>query len=151
MATSNVEIRRATLADLNLVAPLFDVYRQFYGKPRNLDEARRFLRERLEENQSVIFLALDGKEAVGFTQLYPSFSSASIASIFILNDLFVAPGARRLGAGTALLQTAAEYGRRVGAIRLALSTERTNTIAQSVYERAGWKRDEIFYVYQLTL
>ena len=94
-------------------------------------------------------MALVDGAAVGFTQLYPSFSSGAMARIFILNDLFVAPEARGCGAGSALLKAAAQYGRSVGATRLVLSTEVTNTTAQSVYEKKGWKRDTAFYVYQL--
>src|SRR5579872_290200 len=111
-------IRQATVLDLDLLVPLFDAYRQFYRQPSEPERARRFLRERFEHNQSVIFLALDGATAAGFTQLYPSFSSGAMARIFILNDLFVDPGARGSGVGSALLQAAAEYGRRVGALRL---------------------------------
>lgn len=151
MTTREVEVRRATAADLDLLVPLFDAYRQFYRRPSEPERARRFLQERFDHKESVILLAFDGPAAIGFTQLYPSFSSASMARISILNDLFVAPGARRRGAGSALLDAAAEYGRSVGAVRLALSTELTNTAAQAVYERAGWKRDTEFYVYQLML
>src|SRR5882757_6888198 len=103
MTKNGVEIRQATVADLNLLTPLFDAYRQFYRQPSDLERARRFLLERLEHNQSVILLAFDDDAAIGFTQLYPSFSSGAMASIFILNDLFVAPEARRRGAGSALL------------------------------------------------
>lgn len=149
--TPEVEVRQATVADLDLLAPLFDAYRQFYRWPSEPDRGRRFLLERFEHNQSVIFLALEGTAAVGFTQLYPSFSSGSMARIFVLNDLFVAPEARRRGAGEALLRAAAEYGRRVGALRLVLSTELTNATAQRVYERLGWKRDTVFCVYELRL
>lgn len=99
----------------------------------------------------MIFLAFQDSTAIGFTQLFPSFSSGAMARIFILNDLFVAPESRRGGKGTALLQAAADYARRVGAIRLVLSTELTNTTAQGVYERVGWKRDTAFCVYQLQL
>ncbi|MGA2602424.1 MAG: GNAT family N-acetyltransferase [Bryobacteraceae bacterium] len=74
-----------------------------------------------------------------------------MARIFILNDLFVTPQARRRGVGRALLQASADYGRCADAIRLALSTEVTNTNAQSLYEGMGWKRDTAFYVYQLAL
>jgi GNAT superfamily N-acetyltransferase len=74
-----------------------------------------------------------------------------MARIFILNDLFVAPEARRRGVGTVLLRAAADYGRRAGAIRLVLSTEIANTVAQSLYETAGWRRDTVFCVYQLAL
>lgn len=139
------------MADLNLLVPLFDAYRQFYRQPSERERALYFLRERFEHNQSVIFLAFEDAAAIGFTQLYPSFSSGAMARIFILNDLFVAPEARRRGAGCALLQAAAEYGRRIGAVRLVLSTEVTNTTAQFVYERLGWKRDTVFCVYQLPL
>jgi GNAT superfamily N-acetyltransferase len=119
METQNIFVRRATLADLELIVPLFDAYRQFYERAQDLALAREFLRERLERDHSVIFLALrsDGT-AVGFTQLYPSFSSASARRIFILNDLFVDPGARRSGVGQQLLEAAAEFGRSAGAARL---------------------------------
>jgi GNAT superfamily N-acetyltransferase len=151
MPTPGVTIRQATVADLDLIVPLFDAYRQFYRQPSDPTRARRFLLERFEHNQSVIFLAFDGAAATGFTQLYPSFSSGAMARIFILNDLFVTPGARGRGVGSALLKAAADFGRRIGALRLVLSTELTNTTAQSLYEKSGWKRDTTFCVYQLAL
>ena len=145
-------VRQATIADLDLLVPLFDQYRQFYRKPSDVVLARRFLRERFEHNQSVIFLALseDG-EALGFTQLYPTFSSASAARIFILNDLFVTPEARRKRAGASLLSAAARFAREAGAVRLTLSTEVTNVSAQALYEAEGWIRQSDFYVYTLGL
>lgn len=81
---------------------------------------------------------------IGFTQLYPSFSTGALSRIFALNDLFVDPSARHMGVGTTLLQIATEYARLVGAIRLALWTEVTNTPAQTLYERLGWKRNMTF-------
>ena len=152
METQNIFVRRATLADLELIAPLFDAYRQFYEQAQDLALARKFLGERLERDQSVVFLALcpDGT-AVGFTQLFPSFSSASAQRIFILNDLFVDPGARRNGVGQLLLGAAAEFGRSEGAAKLTLSTAHTNTTAQSLYEAQGWRHDDIFRSYYLPL
>ena len=144
-------VRQAALADLDLLVPLFDAYRQFYRQPSDLEQARTFLEARFERNESVIFLALQEQIAIGFTQLYPSFSSGAMARIFILNDLFVTPHARRQGAASALLNAAAQYGRRAGAIRLVLSTEITNTAAQALYERTGWVRDTVFCVYNLRL
>ena len=131
--------------------PLFDGYRQFYRQTSEPDRIRRFLLDRFEHNQSVIFIAWKSEIAVGFAQLYPSFSSGALARIYILNDLFVDPGARQGGAGTAVLQAASDYGRRVGALRLVLSTELTNTVAQSLYEKLGWKRNTEFCTYQLSL
>lgn len=151
MQPSDMQVREATSADLDLIAPLFDAYRKFYRQPSDLARARSFVRARLDREDSVIFIALDQSEAVGFTQLYPSFSSVSMARIFILNDLFVVTEARGKGVGAALLAAAADFGRRAGACRLALTTETTNTVAQSVYERMGWVRDTAFYTYELTL
>jgi len=144
-------VRQATVSDLDRLVPLFDDYRRFYRQASESDRIRKFLLDRFEHNQSVIFVAVKDGATVGFTQLYPSFSSGALARIFILNDLFVDPGARRTGAGGALLQAAAEYGRRVGALRLVLSTEETNTPAQSLYEKLGWKRNTEFCTYQITL
>jgi GNAT superfamily N-acetyltransferase len=144
-------IRQAMVSDLDGLVPLFDGYRQFYRQASEPDRIRKFLLDRFEHNQSVIFVAVKDGTAVGFTLLYPSFSSGALARIFILNDLFVDPGARLIGTGSALLQAAAEYGRRVGALRLVLSTEVTNMPAQSLYEKLGWKRNTEFYTYQITL
>lgn len=146
-----MQVRQATIEDLDLLVPLFDAYRQFYRQPSDPARARSFLQERFEQRQSVVLIAFEGESAIGFTQLYPSFSSGALGQIFILNDLFVATDARRRGIGSRLLQAAAEYGRSAGAIRLVLSTELTNTTAQSVYEAMGWKRDTVFCVYQLAL
>jgi ribosomal protein S18 acetylase RimI-like enzyme len=146
-----ITARQAVLADLDALAPLFDGYRQFYGRAADLAAARAFLAERFNHNESVLFIARDGDAAVGFAQLYPSFSSVSLARTFILNDLFVSEGNRGQGVAKQLLAAAAHHAQSLGAIRLTLSTATTNTAAQSVYEAAGWQRDAQFYVYHLAV
>src|SRR5215467_10081663 len=144
MANSAIDIRQARVEDLELIVPLFDAYRQFYRQPSEPERAKEFLLERFEHNQSIIFLAFERAAALGFTQLYPSFSSGAMARIFILNDLFVIPEARRRGVGSALLLAARAHALRAGAVRLVLSTEVTNASAQTLYEKLGWKRDTVF-------
>lgn len=139
--------RQAIFDDLDAVVPLFDAYRQFYNQPSDLHAARLFLRDKFNHGESVIFLAWDGPAPVGFTQLFPSFSSVSMARTFLLNDLFVAPSHRRQGVGALLLDAAVQYGRSLGAVRLSLTTNTTNVTAQATYESQGWKRDEAFYAY----
>jgi GNAT superfamily N-acetyltransferase len=148
---NSITIRQAVLADLDVVAGLFDAYRQFYDRVSDLVAARNFLRARFEHGQSVILLAESQGQAVGFTQLYPSFSSVSMARVFLLNDLFVAPTARRLGVGEALLKAAADHARQMGAVRLSLTTNVQNLPAQALYESMGWTRDQKFYAYHLAL
>jgi GNAT superfamily N-acetyltransferase len=142
---------RVTAEQLDLVAPLFDAYRQFYGKPPDSEGARRFLAERLERGESVIFAVVENGRGLGFTQLYPSFSSVSMRPIWILNDLFVAEKARRRGVGARLLRVARDHASWTGAVRLALATAVTNTTAQSLYEREGWRLDEAFLHYEYEL
>jgi len=152
LAVPPVAVRQATIFDLDLLVPVFDAYRQFYRKPGDLDMARRFLLQRFQHNESIIFPAVqqDGSVA-GFAQLFPSFSSASAARILILNDLFVLPEARRKRVGSLLLAAAASFGRGVGALRLTLSTEVTNEAAQALYEAEGWTRQTGFYAYNLDI
>jgi len=142
-----MEIRQATIADLDMLVLLFDGYRQFYKQPSDTEAARRFLADRFNHQQSIIFLALKDGKALGFTQLYPSFSSVSMARTFILNDLFVVPQARGMGVGKSLLKTARDYAARIGAVRLSLSTSIDNSAAQTLYEQQGWARDRQFLVY----
>jgi GNAT superfamily N-acetyltransferase len=139
------------LADLNAVVTLFDGYRQFYGQPSDDMAARTFLQARFEHGQSVVLLAEVQGQAVGFTQLYPSFSSVSMARVFVLNDLFVSPAVRRLGVGEALLTAAAEHARQLGAVRLSLNTDVQNMPAQALYESMGWASDQKYHAYHLSL
>jgi GNAT superfamily N-acetyltransferase len=145
-------VRRAQLADVHAVAPLFDAYRQFYGKPADLECAQAFITERLASGDSTVFLAQDCQRGpVGFVQLYPSFSSVSAGRVFVLNDLFVAPEARRGNVARSLMHAAAQFARGKGALRLSLSTAKTNERAQALYESEGWVRDEQYYYYSLAL
>ena len=147
----SITVRQATIHDLDLVAPLFDAYRQFYGKPADAAAARDFLRERFRHHESVVFLAVDGEgEGVGFTQLYPLFSSVRVARTYLLNDLFVAPQAPRSGVAAALIHEATAFARAVGAAGMSLSTAHTNEAAQRLYESLGWRRDMDFREYSLS-
>ena len=148
----NCTVRRATVEDAGLLAPLFDAYRQFYGLPADLGLASQFLRERLAREESLVLLAQgpDGA-ALGFVQMYPSFSSLRAARIYVLYDLFVSPVSRQQGVGRLLMQAAAAEARRSGAVALVLSTAKTNHSAQRLYESLGWRRDDEFYEYGFDL
>jgi len=137
--TGAVRVRRASAADAAVVAPLFDAYRGFYERPSDLPLAERFVRERLERGESVVFLAEDGAgAALGFAQLYPSFSSVSARPIWVLNDLFVTRAARGGGVGHALLEACRRHGVETGAARLELQTLAGNRGARRLYESLGW-------------
>lgn len=144
-----LEIIEAGVADIAKVAPLFDRYRQFYGKTPDLELAENFLRDRITRGESKIFLALSERLPAGFIQLYPSFTSAGAARIWILNDLYVEADRRRDGVGSALLSTARAFAERTGAAKLVLSTATDNYAAQALYEKMDWRRDDAFFNYEL--
>ena len=146
-------VRQAGPADADLVAPLFDAYRQFYEQPSDPGLARAFIAARLENHESVIFLAERAGRPVGFVQLYPLFSSTAARPrrLWLLNDLFVAPEARGAGVGRALMERARRLAEETGAVGLELATARGNATAQRLYESLGYRRDDGFLRYELGL
>jgi ribosomal protein S18 acetylase RimI-like enzyme len=143
-----MQTRLATTSDLEVVASLFDAYRQFYAQAPDLALAKRFIRERMENHESVILLASNAaQQVVGFCQLYPSFCSVEAKPIYALYDLFVVPEVRRGGAGRVLLLAAEQLAKEHGKARMDLTTAKTNVAAQTAYESLGWVRDEVFYAY----
>lgn len=148
---ASIVVRQAVLADLEHLVPLFDGYRQFYGCSSDHSAVRDFLLARYNHNESVLFIALQDNAPVGFAQLYPSFSSVSLARTFVLNDLFVHPDHRKQGTASQLIAAVTMYAKSLGAIRLTLSTATANFAAQKLYETLGWKRDEQFFVYHFPI
>ncbi len=150
--TDDVSIIHAQPDHAGEVAPLFDAYRCWYGQASDPAGCRRFLTQRLRQNQSELFFARRASRAVGFVQLYPLFSSVALAPVWQLNDLFVAESDRRTGIATLLLETAVRFAESLDAVRLDLAVLNDNTAALALYESAGWKPDTRFQrlTYQLT-
>lgn len=146
-----ITVKRATLDNVAEIAKLFDGYRVFYEQASDLDLARNFLTARLSAEESIIFYATNEKdEYLGFTQLFPSFSSVSAERMLILNDLFVAKTARGHGVGTMLMNAAKTFALETDAKGVTLSTATDNNTAQSLYETLGYERDTEYYNYFLS-
>lgn len=142
-----MNIRKAQLEDVGALAGLFDQYRIFYQQPSDIEAAKQFLTDRIRNKESEIFLAfLDGK-LVGFTQLYPVFSSIGLKRSWVLNDLYVVTESRGSGAADALLKAAQNLGADTSSHWLVLQTACHNHRAQRVYERNLWEKDEEFLTY----
>lgn len=142
---------RVVLAErrhLDLILPLFEDYRSFYQMAVATTASRSFLLDRIANEESVILFAADEDGcAVGFVQLYPSFSSVRLCRHWILNDLFVETASRRRGVARALLKAAVEFAAARGEGSLELATQKTNDAAQRLYESMGWDRDVEFERY----
>ncbi|MCM2605752.1 GNAT family N-acetyltransferase [Rossellomorea marisflavi] len=146
-----MNIKKATLSDLESIAHLFNEYRIFYKSPSNTEGAKTFIQERLTTGDSVIFLAGDDQGVIGFTQLYPTFTSIGMKRAWILNDLYVSEDARGAGVGQALLHKARTFARETGAASICLSTAPDNDVARRLYEKNGYRQDQIFLHYELEL
>jgi GNAT superfamily N-acetyltransferase len=138
-----IKIERANIHQLEPLSILFDSYRVFYKKNSDVESAKKFLRERIDKNESVIFVSFDDKNIMtGFTQLYPLFSSTRMKRLWLLNDLFVDSNYRGQGFSLALIERAKELCRETGACGLMLETAKTNDIGNSLYPKTGFSLDE---------
>ncbi len=138
-----INIKQATVKELDELAILFDQYRIFYQKAGDVDGAKKFLKERIQRDESVIFVSFDDKNAMtGFTQLYPLFSSTRMKRLWLLNDLFIDPNHRGKGISVALIDRAKEMCKQTRACGLMLETAKANQVGNKLYPRAGFTLDQ---------
>ena len=142
-------IREAQIEDLQQLAPLFNAYRVFYKQPSDIKGAKDFLTCRFKEKDSQILVAITNSELVGFTQIYPMFSSVSMQRSYVLNDLYVNDLHRHKKIGEGLLKAAQQFCKTNNAKGLTLETD-THNPAQKLYERLKWKRDTDVFHYTWT-
>ncbi|WP_456819105.1 N-acetyltransferase family protein [Cellulomonas sp. URHB0016] len=135
-------VRRATPADLDEITPLFEQYLAFYRREHPPEAVREFLAHRILGDDSVVLVAESDGAVVGVARCFPTWSSLSLAPAWVLNDLFVDPGARGTGAGRALVRAAKEEGAAIGAVYVALETGRDNVVGQTLYASEGFVRDD---------
>lgn len=164
------QIRIAELADAEHVSELFNQYRMFYNRPSDLEGAIQYIKNRMQYNESIILVAEKITESellepmndkdngmrmnqalMGFVQLYPTFSSLSMRSNWILNDLYVQPKYRQQGVARKLLKASRALAEERGVGVLSLSTAVSNKQAQALYESEGYVLDTHFLYYDLNV
>jgi GNAT superfamily N-acetyltransferase len=138
-----MKIKKAILADLEELNELFDGYRVFYEKESDKQASKAFLKERIEQNESVIFISRNEEGiATGFVQLYPVFSSTRMKRLWLLNDLYVDPKYRGQGFSKALIERSKELCGETDACGMMLETAKDNHVGNQLYPRTGWTLDE---------
>lgn len=145
-----MEIRKADLKEVKQTAYLFNKYRMFYGQQSDITGAVAFINERIERNESVIFLAVEEQSPIGFIQLYPIFTSVGMKRKWLLNDLYVTEEFRRKGIAKALMMKAKEHAINTQAAGILLETGKENTGAQALYEGLGYQKENGVYFYNLS-
>ena len=148
----NFKIINAEEKHIEEIGVLFDLYRQFYKYESNLIESTNYIKERINNNESTIFIAIsDANEAIGFVQLYETFGSLDLGKIVILYDLYVKEDHRKNNIGRKLMIKSHEYAKKINAKRIQLSTAIDNYIGQSLYESLGYVKDDDFYIYDFEI
>nr|WP_315200563.1 GNAT family N-acetyltransferase [uncultured Flavobacterium sp.] len=146
--------RKANIQDLDQLTNLFDQYVVFYKNPSNYEKHNAFLKERLENNEATIFVACDDENSgkiIGFALIYVTFSSLALNKIVILNDLFVDPLARKKGIGEKLILETVVLAKEIGSHTIRLRTAKSNNVAQKLYHKMGFVREDYVYSYDLTV
>jgi len=145
-----MSILKATVNDIDSLVELFDLYRIFYHQNSNINGAKEFIKDRLSNEESVIFIAFDANNPIGFVQLYPSFSSVSMKRTWVLNDLYVRESVRGNGFGEKLIKKALSFAEETGAKGVLLETNIENVTAQRLYEKIGFtKETNHFYFFSI--
>jgi len=145
--SNEIEIIQASLENLDELSRLFQNYRIFYKKEPDAEGEKAFLKERITNKESVIYLAKTEDKFIGFVQLFPVFSSTRITRLWLLNDLYVSEQYRKSGAASLLIEKSKELTRETNSAGLMLQTAKDNITAQSVYNKTDFVRDEDFYTY----
>ena len=143
-----MQVREAKLSDLENLSDLFNSYRMFYGKKSDLKVAEEFLRSRIENKDSKIFVCDLNNELSGFVQLYPIFSSTRVSKYWLLNDLFVDIKKRGKGYSKLLIERSKELVIESKACGMMLETEKSNDIGNMLYPSTGFKKNELCNFYE---
>jgi GNAT superfamily N-acetyltransferase len=149
--TGELVVRQAVIEDLPRVVEIFDAYRQYFGQKSDPAGVEKFLFDRFEHRESVMFLAREGGAVRGFAHLYPSFSSLTLQRVWILNDFFIEEGCRRGGIGGKLFAAVKAYAQATRSKGIELTVEHTNVRGWTFWEKQGFRLDTEFRVYFLKL
>lgn len=135
-----LQVRTATVGDIprlcELLRILFTQEAEFHPDTTRQAEG---LRQIIEQPQlGVILVLCEGDNILGMVNLLYSVSTALGGRVVVLEDMVVDPDCRGRGAGSILLQTAIDFARDAGCLRITLLADRVNATAQRFYRRHGF-------------
>ena len=149
--SDHIILKKATSNDADKIGEVFDLYRQFYKKVSDVELCKKYIKERLDNNEADIFFLENNNDCIGLVQLYTTFDSLELSKKIVLYDLYVKSEFRTQGLGKKLMSAALEFAKKNKISGIELSTAKNNNNAQCLYEGLGYERDEDFYNYYLSV
>lgn len=149
---NSMNIKKVSLNELEHLVSLFDQYMVFYQQPSAPSRYRKYLNERILNNEASAFIAYSvNNEPVGFVLNYHTFSSISLGKVVVLNDLFVLPSYRERGIANDLINRVISLAKQTSSTRIDLGTAKDNFSAQALYEKMGFVKDNEYFSYSLVI
>jgi len=108
------------------------------GKPLTNEVQRSLIPGLQKHPTTIIFLAYQGKNAVGIAVCFKGFSTFAARSLINIHDFAVLPAYRGQGIGRLLLAAIAHRAKEMGCCKLTLEVQENNRRARHVYEAAGF-------------
>jgi GNAT superfamily N-acetyltransferase len=146
--TRGLHVRPARPEEAETVAALFNAINTMDGSPPLVTMTGQTVRRDLlgADPRATLLVAELGGTLVGFITGNAIYDSARSADAWLLNDLYVAPEARRRGVGRALVAHLAAAARRRGAVCLWWGVDLGDDEALLFYEAIGAEEDEAGFV-----
>ena len=148
---SGIAVRRAVKNDGKILLSLIDALAD-YEKLARPDRAarRRLLRDAFgAKKRFSVFLAFDGRKAVGYAIYFFTYSSFLALPTLYLEDLFVLPEYRKKKAGWKLFCSCVAEAKKQGCGRMEWMVLDWNQIAIDFYDRLGAKHLKGWLPYRL--
>ena len=132
-----IEIRPATPADAGAVLALVRALAVYEREPDAVHMTAEMAARALAQGHCRALLATDGARPVAIALYFFNFSTWTGTRGLYLEDLFVAPEARKTGLGLALLKRLAAMAVAEGCKRMEWSVLSWNDSAKGFYQRIG--------------
>lgn len=144
-----MKIFKAEQWNIEVLLPLFEVYRKSYGMDENPERTLVFLTNRMRFNESLFFIAMnDQEQAIGFIQLFPRLSSLQLQRYWQLTDIFVLEQPQQSEIYAALISKAKEFVHFTQSNRLVAELEEAQ---YAVLQSEGFKLNPKERLFELSL
>lgn len=108
---TQITIRTATLNDMEALLPLFHAYRKTLEREPNEALTRKFIQDRLQYNQTLMFVAFCDQVLCGMLHVSPIYCLRTLKTQWLLDNLYVVPEYRQYPIQVQLVKAAQHHAK----------------------------------------